>query len=164
MKKFYICGPTVYDSAHLGHARTYVTMDVIRRIHEDYLDHDVYYVMNITDIDDKIINRTQEKHGRVTHELMSAHAKSFESEFFSDMKSLNVKLPSVITRVSEYIPQIIQFIDQIIQNGYAYVSHGSVYFDSGAYEVKGYKLSYFNQCHGLTDSVSVQDFEQDKKK
>ena len=55
--KFYICGPTVYDSAHMGHARAYLSFDIVRRVLVDYFNYDVLYVMNITDIDDKIIKR-----------------------------------------------------------------------------------------------------------
>jgi len=57
---FYICGPTVYDSAHLGHARAYITFDILRRILEDFFGYDVTHVMNITDIDDKIILRARQ--------------------------------------------------------------------------------------------------------
>lgn len=55
--KFYICGPTVYDSAHMGHARSYLSLDILRRVLSQYFNYDVLYVMNITDIDDKIIKR-----------------------------------------------------------------------------------------------------------
>lgn len=80
--------------------------------------------MNITDIDDKII-REANKQGK----LFSEFSRHFETEFFDDMKNLNVELPDVITRVSEFVPEIVRFIEQIISNGYAYEANGSVYFN-----------------------------------
>lgn len=80
--------------------------------------------MNITDIDDKIIRKANE-----SGQPFSAISRRYESEFLEDMKNLNVELPDVITRVSEFVPEIIRYIEKIIQNGYAYESNGSVYFD-----------------------------------
>ena len=79
--------------------------------------------MNITDIDDKIINKAKE-----TEKPFMEIARHFETEFLDDMKSLNVALPDVITRVTEYVPEIVDYIAKIIENGYAYESNGSVYF------------------------------------
>ena len=81
--------------------------------------------MNITDIDDKIILRSKE-----SGEEFKAFARRFENDYFEDMKALNIELPDVITRVSEYVPEIIAYIQKIIENGYAYESEGSVYFDT----------------------------------
>ena len=80
--------------------------------------------MNITDIDDKIIKKANEN-GQQFNEV----SRFFETEFLEDMKNLNVELPDVITRVSEFVPEIIAYIQKIIANGYAYESNGSVYFD-----------------------------------
>ena len=126
---WYMCGPTVYDAAHLGHARTYLTFDILRRIFQSYFNYDVNLCMNITDIDDKIIQRSNEEKIEFTK-----FARFWENEFFKDMKNLNVQYPNYITRVSEYIPEIIEFIKKILERGYAYEKNGSVYFDIDSYE------------------------------
>ena len=126
---WYMCGPTVYDSAHLGHARTYLTFDILRRILSSYFGYDVNLCMNITDIDDKIIKRSNEEGVE-----FNQFAKKWEDDFFKDMRNLNVMYPTHITRVSEYIPEIIKFIEVIISRGYAYEKNGSVYFDIDAYK------------------------------
>eukprot|EP00188_Purpureofilum_apyrenoidigerum_P001051 Plantae.Rhodophyta-Purpureofilum_apyrenoidigerum.ctg15365.p1 GENE.Plantae.Rhodophyta-Purpureofilum_apyrenoidigerum.ctg15365~~Plantae.Rhodophyta-Purpureofilum_apyrenoidigerum.ctg15365.p1 ORF type:complete len:700 (-),score=147.45 Plantae.Rhodophyta-Purpureofilum_apyrenoidigerum.ctg15365:588-2687(-) len=184
--RWYICGPTVYDSAHMGHARNYVNFDIVRRVMSDYFGYNVTYVMNVTDIDDKIIIRThqlrlkevlaraealqaendlvqraktilqgkadnlsevQELHEGLTalvrqkeeiadfciQDNFSALAKKYEAEFFEDMKSLGVRVPDVITRVSEYVPETVDFIKGVLDNNFAYESGGSVYFDTAAF-------------------------------
>eukprot|EP01068_Selenidium_serpulae_P007636 Selendium_serpulae@DN4764_c0_g2_i1.p3 len=96
--KWYGCGPTVYDASHMGHARTYVTFDILRRVMTDYFGYRVNMVMNITDIDDKIIARS-----RTEGVDFLTLARKWEMEFWADMATLNVRLPDVVTRVSEYI-------------------------------------------------------------
>ena len=129
---WYVCGPTVYDHSHLGHARTYLAFDVLRRILTDYLHYDVTLCMNITDIDDKIIMRANER-GMSTEELSrmcvsplllnvmdEADAEcSFEADYLADMAALGVQRPDVLTRVSEYVPEVEAYIQQIIEHGFA---------------------------------------------
>jgi cysteinyl-tRNA synthetase len=86
----------------MGHARTYVCFDIIKRIMTDYFGYNIKLVMNITDIDDKIIRKAIE--ANVPFETIS---RKYETEFLDDMKRLNVGLPEVITRVSEYVPEIV---------------------------------------------------------
>ena len=90
----------------------------------DHFGYNVKMAMNITDIDDKIIRKANET-GRQFGDI----GRQYETEFFTDMKNLNVELPDVVTRVSEFVPEIIDFIKVIIGKGYAYESNGSVYFD-----------------------------------
>lgn len=130
---WYICGPTVYDSAHVGHASNYVRFDIVRRVLSDYFGYDVVVQMNVTDIDDKIIKRANER--GMPFEHLSRH---YENEFMEDMDSLNVLRPQYLTRVSEYIPEVIDYIERIIRNGFGYESEGSVYFDTAAFHAAGH--------------------------
>ena len=131
---WYQCGPTVYAASHMGHARTYVQLDIIRRITQDYLGYNVVVCQNITDIDDKIIIRSSEK-GIDFRELAATN----EADFFDDMNKLGVRLPDLVTRVSEYVPEVIAYIENLVNKGYAYPSNGSVYFDTRAFEGGGHK-------------------------
>ena len=130
--RWYNCGPTVYDSAHLGHARTYVCLDIIRRILEHYFRLDVLYALGLTDIDDKIIRRAGEKSPPVSP---LALARRFETEFFEDLALLGVRLPDVVLRVTEHVPDIVKYIEVLEEKGFAYVNSEdkSVYFDVAAF-------------------------------
>ncbi|RYG52596.1 cysteine--tRNA ligase [archaeon] len=132
---WYSCGPTVYDDAHLGHARTYVALDVARRVTE-YLTHaPVHYVMGITDVDDKIIARAKER-GCAPEAL----ARDMEHRFWEDMHALNVMPPTQFTRVSEHIQDVVAYIQGIERNGFAYATPDGVYFDVHAFGSRYGKL------------------------
>ena len=118
----YVCGPTVYDYSHVGHARSYVAFDVIRRYLE-YKGYTVIYIQNITDVDDKIIKRANE----LGEDPLSL-SKRFTEAYFEDMEKLNVQRANIHPKVSDHIPEIIEFIDRLIKEGYAYEVDGNVYF------------------------------------
>lgn len=156
--KWYACGPTIYDSAHLGHARTFITFDTIRRV-LNYFGHNVFYVMNITDIDDKIINKVNADNEMDYFDFIG----KMEKAFWDDMDKLNVKPPNMITRVSDYIDKIIEYITKIMENGYAYQSNGSVYMDVQKMVEDGYSkmndgITNFSTSEFLSEKKNKMDF------
>jgi len=124
--KMYVCGPTVYDETHVGHARTYVAFDAFRRFLEA-LGYAVVHVQNITDIDDKIINKAKEA-GKSWSEVADEYAK----DYFEALEKLGIA-PHLSPRVTQHIKDIVEFIEKLLEKGYAYVSGGSVYFDVSKY-------------------------------
>ena len=120
--KIYVCGPTVYDSAHLGHAKAAVVFDVMRRYFK-FKDFEVEYVTNYTDIDDKIIKRANELNINFK-DLSEKYIKEYEDI----SKALNILPPTLTPRATEVIPFILNFIKELIKKGHAYERNGSVYF------------------------------------
>jgi len=120
--KMYVCGVTPYDNAHLGHAMSYIIFDVIRR-YLKYRGYKVRFVQNVTDIDDKIIERANQR-GVSTREL----AEKFTASYVEDMKSLNIEPPDKNPYATDVIPDMIEMIQGLIDKGYAYPAGGSVYF------------------------------------
>lgn len=131
----YVCGVTTYDLCHIGHARTFVNFDVIVR-YLRFLGYDVTYVRNITDIDDKIIKRANER-GISAKDL----ANQYIDEMHKDFDSLNIKRPDIEPKATETIEEIIAFVQKLIDNKNAYVSeNGDVVFDINSFKNYG-KLS-----------------------
>jgi len=118
----YVCGPTVYNLIHIGNARAEVVFDTIRRYLE-YRGHRVRFVKNITDVDDRIIERS-------TFEGLpfSEIAERYAEEYLKDVEALGVRRPDVMPRASQHIPQMIEVIRTLIERGHAYESGGDVYF------------------------------------
>ncbi|MBE6510041.1 MAG: cysteine--tRNA ligase [Methanobrevibacter millerae] len=131
---FFVCGPTVYDDAHIGHGRTYVSFDTIKRYLE-YSGYAVFYIQNITDIDDKIINRSKES-GIPAHDI----ARKFEKRYIEDMAKLNVTGVNLFARATDHLDEIIDQIQRLIDKGFAYESDDGVYFEIEKFEEFG-KLS-----------------------
>jgi cysteinyl-tRNA synthetase len=124
----YCCGPTVYDFAHIGNWRTFVFADLVRRVLE-FNGYEVRHVMNITDVDDKIIRRVRET-GRAHREFTA----QYEQAFFEDLKTLNCRAPHHTPRATEHIQDIIGLIARLLERGLAYAApDGSVYFSIEKY-------------------------------
>lgn len=136
--RIYVCGPTVYNYIHIGNARPVVVFDTLRRYLE-YRGNKVYFVSNITDIDDKLIKKAQEQ-GCSMKEV----AEKFEAEFIKDSDGLNAKTPTVRPRATEHIEEILDIVKDILDKGYGYVAkNGDVYFRTRAFKEYG-KLSHLN--------------------
>src|SRR3989344_3368255 len=120
--RMFVCGPTVYDLSHIGHARTYIAFDMVARVLRKF-GYPLEYVVNITDIDDKIINRANE-----TNKKFEEVAREFEQDFYEDMARLGIDSVSSYARASEFIPQIIAQIHTLEKRGYAYTTSSGVYF------------------------------------
>ena len=160
----FVCGPTVYDDAHIGHGRTYISFDTIKRYLE-YSGYAVFYIQNITDIDDKIINRSKES-GIPAHEL----ARKFERRYIEDMNKLNVNGVNLFARATDHVDEILDQIQRLIDKGFAYETEDGVYFEIEKFPEFG-KLSNRNieelESHrDLADTTkkNPQDFALWKKR
>ena len=124
----YCCGPTVYDFAHIGNWRTFVFADLVRRTLE-FSGYDVQHVMNITDVEDKIIKRVREN-----KTTLREFTGKFETAFLDDLKALGCHEPHQTPRATEHIPEIIALIAKLVARGVAYqAADGSVYFSIEKY-------------------------------
>lgn len=140
----YVCGPTVYDEPHIGHARSAYIFDVVRRYLE-YRGYDVNFVRNVTDVDDKIINKAKEvvsrtgpsgamaREGQPSVVSLIEATKEISNKYLDayheDMELLGIGSPTKEPKATEYIPKMIKFIEVLIKNGCAYAADGDVYFD-----------------------------------
>ncbi|MDQ1239282.1 MAG: cysteinyl-tRNA synthetase, partial [Thermodesulfobacteriota bacterium] len=151
--KMYVCGVTVYDMCHIGHARSIVLFDVVYR-YLLFKDYKVTYVRNFTDVDDKIINRAHER-GEDWKDL----AERFIQEFYIDMDALGVLRPTHEPRATEHIDQIKQIIAGLMDRGFAYETDGDVMFSVE-------KFSGYGKLSGkkIEDLVAGARVEVDEKK
>jgi cysteinyl-tRNA synthetase len=150
--RMYVCGPTVYDLSHIGHARCYVVWDSVTR-YLRYRGYRVTYVRNFTDVDDKIIKRAAE-----AGEAPTTLARRFADAFDADMKALGNAPPDVAPRATEHIQEMLRLIQVLIANGHAYESRGDVYFAVRSYSDYG-KLSHRN-IDDLKSGARVEPGEQ----
>jgi len=138
----YVCGPTVYDHSHMGHAKTYVAMDAVLR-YLKYLDYDVRHVRNITDVGHLLdsgedrITRGARRHKLEPMEVVDTYMASF----FADMDALGVLRPNISPRATCHVPEIIHWVEELLEKGYAYEVDGDVYFSIEEFDDYG-KLSH----------------------
>jgi cysteinyl-tRNA synthetase len=156
---WYTCGPTTYAPSHMGHARTYVCLDIVRRVMESQTapGKSPLFVMNITDVDDKILaaaaanNETQ-----VQFQDPLALARHYEMEFWKDMDSLNCLRPHVVTRVTEHVESdIVPYIQRLVDKGFAYPLDDGVYFHVRAFDES---LGAVTKYGKLAPPAASQDF------
>ena len=121
----YVCGITPYDDSHVGHARVYVSFDVLYRLLR-YCGYQVTYCRNFTDVDDKIIRKSEQEFGNQTH--AAEIAQRYIKNYHADMLKLNCTAPAHEPCVTQHIPEIIAFIQGLIDKGVAYEIDGDVYF------------------------------------
>nr|WP_283205658.1 cysteine--tRNA ligase [Garciella nitratireducens] len=140
--KMYVCGPTVYNYFHIGNARPFVIFDTLRRYFE-YIGYEVIYIQNFTDVDDKIIKKSQEE-GIPAKEV----SEKYIQEYFKDADALGIKRATVHPKVSENIPEIIHMIEILEQKGLAYCVNGNVY----------YRVTKFKE-YGKLSKQNIQDLD-----
>ncbi len=148
----FVCGPTVYEHSHLGHARTYIAFDIIAR-YLRYKGYSLFYIMNVTDVDDHIINRAKET-GREETEL----ATEYERSFHQDMETLKMDSVNLYPKASEHIAEIIDQIQRLTEKGYAYETPTGIYYNITKFEDFG-KLS-----HQKLDEMKRHRIEPDPTK
>ncbi|MDR1977082.1 MAG: cysteine--tRNA ligase [Campylobacteraceae bacterium] len=155
----YVCGPTVYDDAHLGHARSALSFDVLRRVLKE-LGYSVTFVKNFTDIDDKIIKKMNES-GKSLEEITSFYIKRYKE----DMRALNIEDADIEPKATESIQTIIEFIQNLSEKGAAYKTKSGIYFDTSK-DDKYLSLSnreldesqYQARVEGDEDKKNIKDF------
>lgn len=130
--KMYVCGPTVYDNAHLGHARCYITWDVLYR-YLKFKGYDVTYCRNVTDVDDKILKKA-EKEGKTPEEVSTFWYKKFSDS----MNALNNLKPDIEPFATKTLGEMISIVKDLINKGYAYEANGDVYFRVKKFPKYGY--------------------------
>ncbi len=152
---FYACGPTVYDRAHVGNFRSFVAVDVLRRTLRHF-GYRVREVMNITDVDDRIIQKAQQA-GRD----LSAYTAQYVSAFEQDMATLRLERPEQMPRATAHIPEMIDLIDRLRRRGHTYDAEGSVYFRIASFPEYG-RLSRLDVA-GIQAGARVDTDKYDKE-
>lgn len=151
----YSCGPTVYDDAHIGNFRAFVFADTLVRLLK-YLNWDVTWVMNITDIDDKTINAAL-----AASVPLSEYTAKFEESFFKDLQTLNIAYADVYPRATEHFPEMRALIQALKDRGYAYETDDGVYFDISKFKdyAKAFQLDLAGMKVG--DRVASDSYDKD---
>ena len=153
--RFYCCGPTVYDFGHIGNFRTFLHVDILRRVVKMH-NIGVHHVMNVTDVDDKII-----RNAAAAQKSIGEFSQKFEKAFFEDMAALNVEFPEQVARATENIPDMVALIERLAAEDIAYKTEdGSWYFRIKRFPAYG-QLSK-KDLDGIEDGARVDSDDYDK--
>ena len=156
----YCCGPTVHDFAHIGNFRTFVFADLVRR-YLDFRGYDVTHVMNITDVEDKIIARVREQKTTLTE-----YTEKYQEAFFADLKVLNCTDPHHIPKATDHIPEMIDIISKLMERGIAYqAADESIYFSIEKYQGCGCQYGRLVKLNfeEMRQGARVSDDEYEKE-
>src|SRR5262245_37155030 len=152
--RMYACGPTVYDYGHIGNFRTFVAVDVLRR-YLKYLGYEVHHVMNITDVDDKIIRGVL-----ASGKSLQEYTEFYTQEFLEDCRALNIQEPEVTPRATAHIPEMIELMGKLADAGHTYNTHGSLYYSIGSFPAYG-RLSGLKVEGNISGArVDVDEYEK----
>jgi cysteinyl-tRNA synthetase len=153
----YTCGPTVYNYPHIGNYRAYMFEDLLRR-YLKYRNYQVTQVMNLTDVEDKIIRDSQQ-----TGLTLDAFTQQYKTAFFADLKTLNIEAAEVYPEATTHIPEMVQMIQILIDRGYAYEVSGSVYYRIDRFPNYG-KLAHFDLGElqrGASGRIDIDEYDKD---
>ena len=150
----YNCGPTVWDTAHIGNFRTFIMDDIIRRVFE-YFEYNVKQVMNITDIDDKTIKRSIEE-----NKSLEELTKYYERLFLEDLESLNILIPRYLLRAKDNIEEMIEMISTLLDKGIAYKAKDGVYFSIENFPEYG-KLANLKLDKEVKERIINDNYDKD---
>jgi cysteinyl-tRNA synthetase len=155
--KMYICGPTVWNFAHIGNFRTFTFGDILRR-YLKFKGYNLTHVMNLTDVDDRIINEAAK-----ANQSIDEFVQPYIIAFWEDMDSIGNERPDVAPRATEHIAEMIEIIETLIKNGRAYESDGSIYFRISAFPDYGKlsKISFSGNIIGGSERIDTDKYEKE---
>ncbi|HEX9003068.1 MAG TPA: cysteine--tRNA ligase, partial [Blastocatellia bacterium] len=153
--RLYVCGPTVHDFAHIGNFRTFLFSDLLRR-YLKFKGFQVHHVMNITDVDDKIIKKSVEN-GQSLHD----YTEIYTQYFLEDFDALGAERPEEILRATDHIPEMVEIIKRLDANGHTYSSDGSTYFRINSFNGYGKlsKMNFEGNVTGASERVDSDEYE-----
>jgi cysteinyl-tRNA synthetase len=153
--RFYVCGPTVHDFAHIGNFRTFLFTDLLRR-YLKFKGYQVHHVMNITDVDDKIIRKSVE-----SGQSLRAYTEVYTNYFLEDFDALGAERPEEILRATDHIPEMVEIIKRLGANGHTYDSDGSTYFRINTFADYGKlsKMNFEGNVTGASERVDSDEYE-----
>ena len=152
---FYTCGPTVYDFAHIGNLRAYLTSDILKR-HLEYSGYKVKHIMNITDVDDKTI-----KNSKKEGVPLGNFCQRYTEAFLSDLETLNIKPANAFPKATEHIPEMVALIKKLLKKGFAYKTNDGIYYKISKFKNYG-KLSKVDLSARKAGSrVSTDEYDKE---